>query len=544
MKSKGKNRRLVTLLAKGYLGFTLALVLIFFFVSWLNEAYFDWHSRMPDVESLARDRNMQAGKYDEVKTGKYLGKDGGFAIITGEGKIIYDSTGSLKRDFTPGEIDCIQPYDEQSYINYVSFTNEEGNQEHLLTKYTFRDNGDTDEQVMILDDNYVVQEGGLGDGHSSYTPQEFEYLTSQYSDGPVYLKYDISGTLSVNKAVENAKYLVVMSYDSSLDSYQNMYSKADRVFLLMIPLYLIAIVSFLLWMNRKIKKPLVELNSAVDRLASGGNSRLGDMDGPWEIQTIGKNMDRMADMLAASEAERKKMDDERQRILADISHDLKTPITVISGYAKAISDGKVPPEKVDSYLKLIDKKSEELNSLINSFHEYSKVEHPEFTISPDEKDICEFMRGYLAERYDEIKLSGFTLKAVIPETPIMCSLDSYQMKRALDNILYNSLKYNSLGTVIAVSVNEREPADESRHGKVKITLADNGTGITGENAENIFEPFVMGDKSRSGGGSGLGLAITKRIITAHGGTIRLIDPKPDGFSTEFEIILPTNLKKS
>lgn len=544
MKSKGKNRRLVTLLAKGYLGFTLALVLIFFFVSWLNEAYFDWLSRMPDVESLARDRNMQAGKYDEVKTGKYLGKDGGFAIITGEGIIIYDSTGSLKRDFTPGEIDCIQPYDEQSYINYVSFTNEEGNQEHLLTKYTFRDNGDTDEQVMILDDNYVVQEGGLGDGHSSYTPQEFEYLTSQYSDGPVYLKYDISGTLSGNKAVENAKYLVVMSYDSPLDSYQNMYSKADRVFLLMIPLYLIAIVSFLLWMNRKIKKPLVELNSAVDRLASGGNSRLGDMDGPWEIQTIGKNMDRMADMLAASEAERKKMDDERQRILADISHDLKTPITVISGYAKAISDGKVPPEKVDSYLKLIDRKSEELNSLINSFHEYSKVEHPEFTISPDEKDICEFMRGYLAERYDEIKLSGFTLKAVIPETPIMCSLDSYQMKRALDNILYNSLKYNSLGTVIAVSVNEREPADESRHGKVKITLADNGTGITGENAENIFEPFVMGDKSRSGGGSGLGLAITKRIITAHGGTIRLIDPKPDGFSTEFEIILPTNLKKS
>ena len=64
MKSKGKNRRLVTLLAKGYLGFTLALVLIFFFVSWLNEAYFDWLSRMPDVESLARDRNMQAGKYD------------------------------------------------------------------------------------------------------------------------------------------------------------------------------------------------------------------------------------------------------------------------------------------------------------------------------------------------------------------------------------------------------------------------------------------------------------------------------------------------
>lgn len=397
---------------------------------------------------------------------------------------------------------------------------------------------------MILDEDFEVKEGGFGDGHQYYTSKEFDYLISQYSDGPVYLKYEITGKAGAPDTVGESKYLIVMSDDASLDTYQSLYSKSDRVYLLLIPLYILAIISFLMWMNRKIKKPLVTLNNAVDQLASGGNVRLGEMEGPWEIRMIGSNMDRMANMLAESEADRKKLDDERQRLLADISHDLKTPITVISGYTKAIRDGKVPPEKVDSYLELIDSKSEELNRLVNSFHEYSKVEHPEFTLNPEETDICEFMRGYLAERYDEITISGFSLNAMIPETAVWCNLDKYQMRRALDNILYNSIKHNGLGTVIAVGVVELEEAEEEKPGRVKILLADNGVGIPKEEGESIFEPFVMGDKSRSGGGSGLGLAITRRIVSAHGGTIRLCESRPDSFSTEFEIILPTYTRKT
>ena len=547
MKDNRKKGRLVILLAKGYLGFTLALILIAFFVSWLSDSYFEWLSRIPDIDALVSDKNMQQGKYEDVPTRKYLGKEGGFAVVTEDGEIIYDSTGSLRRNFTPGELDCIQPYEEQSYINYVGFTDNDGHQEHLLVKFIFDENGDTEEQVLILDENYAVVEGSFGDGHSYYTPEEFEYLTSQYTDGLVYIKYDISEASTSLTPGSDVRYLVVMSYDASFDSYQNMYAKANRIYLLMIPLYMLAIVSFLLWMNRKIKKPLVKLNNAVDQLASGGNCRLGEMEGSWEIRRIGSNMDRMADMLAESEADRKKLDDERQRLLADISHDLKTPITVISGYTKAIRDGKVPQEKMNSYLELIDSKAEELTNLINSFHEYSKVEHPEFTLKPEETDICEFMRGYLAERYDEINISGFELNVMIPEDAVWSSIDRYQMRRALDNIMYNSLKYNSLGTVIAVGVVPLKEAEETRSGQVKIIIADNGIGISREAGETIFDPFVMGDKSRSGGGSGLGLAITRRIITAHGGTIKLCEPRPDGFSTEFEIILPThfkNLKKS
>ena len=110
MKDSRKKGRLVILLAKGYLGFTLALVLIAFFVSWLSDSYFEWLSRIPDIEALVSDKDMQQGKYEDVPTRKNLGRDGGFAVVTEDGEIIYDSTGSLRKNFTAGELDCIQPY--------------------------------------------------------------------------------------------------------------------------------------------------------------------------------------------------------------------------------------------------------------------------------------------------------------------------------------------------------------------------------------------------------------------------------------------------
>ena len=88
-----------------------------------------------------------------------------------------------------------------------------------------------------------------------------------------------------------------------------------------------------------------------------------------------------------TKAQRKQLEQDRQKMLTDISHDLKTPITVVQGYSKAIRDKMVPPEKVPQYLDIIYQKSVSLANLINTFYEYSKLEHPNFSISP-EKRIC------------------------------------------------------------------------------------------------------------------------------------------------------------
>jgi signal transduction histidine kinase len=255
----------------------------------------------------------------------------------------------------------------------------------------------------------------------------------------------------------------------------------------------------------------------------------------------------MADLLAESERQRKQMDEERQKMLADISHDLKTPITVISGYTKALKDGKIPPEKAAGYLELIDSKAEELTGLVNSFHQFSVTSHPAFMLQTETCDLCEFMRSYLADRYDEIDLAGFCIHVMIPETKLVCNLDRPQMRRALDNIVYNALKYNRLGTELTFAV---FPVEKVIGGEksARIVIADNGIGIPPSKRESIFEPFVQGDESRGSGGSGLGLSITKRIVQAHCGSICCCMPSEireaeltfsaGSGGTAFEILLP------
>src|SRR5699024_9451835 len=156
-------------------------------------------------------------------------------------------------------------------------------------------------------------------------------------------------------------------------------------------------------------------------------------------------------------------------------HDLKTPVTVIAGYADALASGKIPPEEQARCLEVIRSRSRSLAQLADAFHEYGKVEHPAFVLHPEQRDLCEYLREYLAGTYGEIDLAGFVLDLRIPEAPIFCRLDAFQLGRALDNLITNSLRHNRLGTLLLVSV--RRDGDS-----VLIRIADNGAGIPREKA--------------------------------------------------------------
>ena len=527
MKSNFKKsiseRKLVWFLARGYLGFTAVILIIFILVFTASNAYYNWLFRIPDVDRLLGSRAFEQGRYEDVAVRNFLGSNGGFAVISRDGTTEYRTEGFPYESFTAGELECIQSYDVYSYVERNEITSPDGEKEYLIVKYDYTDDMEIKETVAVVSADYKVKNGDLGDGRKEYTASEFAFMTGEAPAG-----YDMMRCSFV--AEDDAiKTIVFMSESKDYADYQEYSHRANRIYFALIPLYIVSLIFFLMWLNKKIKEPLVKLNNAVDDIAAGGYRRIGEMEGPLEIRQIGSNMDRMADKLEESEKERKRLDAERQKLLADISHDLKTPITVISGYTRAIRDGRTPPEKIAHYLKLIDSKAEELTEMINSFHEYSKVEHPEFVLQTEETDICEFMRSYMADRYGEIELSGFTPKIRIPGSRIMCMLDRRQLRRALDNIIHNTIKHNGLGTMLAVALYEEE-------GHVKLRIADNGSGIPEAYRQKIFEPFIMGDESRHGNGSGLGLAITRNIIKAHGGEITLCEPSAM-YSTEFEIIL-------
>ncbi len=523
MKNKRLSGSLFGLLARNYLLFTLTLLLIAAAVFALWSWRLDGLLQPVDWEGLLREERLYQGEYESLAY--YVsGGDGEFAVCNEDGVVVYATGPGFDPLYTEGELACMQRYGSSVGVDAFESAGEGGAPRYLLIRRRFGAEGEARAlDVMALDEEYRVIFGSFEDGRTAYTAREYQFL----SGGPGGSFYCVPFFSTDGEAMT----LLIREGLTSEADYTRRYQEAWRVWLVFIPLYLAAAGLFIWWLGRKIGRPLRRLNDAVVSQSEGKMVRVGDCGGTREIRRIGESFDRFSDRLAESERERQLLDQGRQKLIADISHDLKTPITVIAGYIDAICDGKVPPEEQQRYLRAIQGKAEALTELVNAFHEYSKVEHPEFVIHPRRTDLCEFSREYLAAKYDEIDLAGFSLEIAIPERPVWCGLDELQFRRVLDNLVANALRHNRLGTVLFFDL-------EAREGKAVLRVADNGCGIPAERAKWIFEPFVVGSDARSGKGSGLGLAITRRIVELHGGTISLTAEPIAGRSTEFVVTLP------
>ena len=520
MKNKAVSGSLFSLLVRSYLLFTLTLLLIAAGVFWLWNDSLNRVYQPTDWDGLLRDPALKSGSYQELEHYLKAGQSA-FAVYDGAGNQVYSSGSGFDARYTPEELACILPYDKPMTVDVYHAPQEDGSFRHLLIRTTYaEDSTHSTPDFMVLDDGLQVVFGGFEAGKTAYTQREFQLLC----DGGLY-RADFSAQSGAPMTA-----LLRLSLLSDED-YTAAYQNSWKVWLLFLPLYLAATALFIWQLRRKIARPLRRLNDAVVAQSENRPARVGDCGGPREIRRIGESFDRFADQLAESEAQRRQMDQDRQKLIADISHDLKTPITVIAGYVDAICDGKVPPQEQERYLRAIQGKAEALTELVNAFHEYSKVEHPEFTLRPEATDLCEFLREYLAGRYEEIDLAGFSLELALPDRPVYCLLDPMQFRRVLDNLLSNALRHNRLGTALFFDVSVKPDT-------ALLKVGDNGAGIPPERAKRIFDPFVVGNEARSGKGSGLGLSITRRIMEKHGGSISL-NPRPTpGRSTEFLLELP------
>lgn len=527
MKNKSVPGSLFGLLVRNYLLFTLTLLVIAggIFLLWNNRL--DRLYQPADWTGLMEDPALVSGDYQQLDG--YTGDAGSaFAVYDEDGMLIYTSAQGFDPICTAGELACVPLWNTGLRVKTYEQQSRDGSVRYLIVGQSMTsDTVDT----LVLDQNYQVVFGPSGDGRTSYTQQEFLYLSGLRFPDSILSR----GTFTSRDGTP----MTVLLREAMLsdEDYARGYQSSWKIWLLFIPLYLLSAGLFIGWLSRRIGRPLRRLNDAVVSQSEGGIVRVGDCGGTREIRRIGESFDRFSDRLAESEAERRRLDQGRQKLIADISHDLKTPITVIAGYIDAICDGKVPPEEQERYLRAIHGKAAALTELVNAFHEYSKVEHPEFVLHTEPTDLCEFLRAYLAEKYEEIDLAGFSLEIELPDRPLRCPLDPLQFRRVLDNLLSNALRHNRLGTMLFFGVTARGQ-------QALLTVADNGAGIPPQRAKYIFEPFVVGSDARSGQGSGLGLSITRRIMELHGGSIVLSQKPALGQGTEFVLTLPLYLSPS
>lgn len=250
----------------------------------------------------------------------------------------------------------------------------------------------------------------------------------------------------------------------------------------------------------------------------------------WFSRIIAEEVQRVDEQ---EEAIREKYERARNLMLSDIAHDLRTPVTTIGGYAKALNDGMVASEeKKKEYLEAIENKAERMGDLITLLFDYVRLDSENYSLKMENTDVTELLRENAALLYADVEEKNMEFEIEIPEEPCMLTLDRLQFSRVITNLINNALKHNEAGTTITLKM-----IQEKEH--LQVIVKDNGVMIAPLIAEHIFEPFVVADSSReSKGGSGLGLSIAKKIVEMHGWTLELVQ-NYEGLEKSFVI----NMKK-
>ena len=542
-KSKKANRRgsIFSLLINNYILFTVIIIISAILIN--NVSNYLIFGDYDAILGLTKkyQNYLKEEKFNKLNLKEITGEDGTIEILDENYNLIYSLGKDINKEkYNEDEINAIPNYrKDDTYLNIYDYYSENGESYKLIIAESYYSEGvisnplkSTSKWFKVLDKNLnVILESDNAPAKKNYTEKEIIYMRGYYNNGLFIEKYQYINNDGIKRtAIIKSREL----YTNSFFKKMNILTKID--FVVFGIAYIILVVIFVFVLRSKFYEPLEKLNKAMELLTEGKRKKPVDYSGPREFVDICDRFNIMVSKLEDSENQRKKLMNDKERMMADISHDLKTPITSIQGYAKALSDGIIADEDKDKYIKIIYEKSKKLTELINIFHEYSKLEHPDFSLIFEKVDLSEYLRAYIALKYEDIVESGFNIEVDIPEEEMEIKIDKVQLQRVFDNILGNSIKHNEKGTNIYVSLKEKNDIYE-------IIIADDGKGISKDIANNIFEAFTVGDESRnSKQGSGLGLAIAKTIVDLHGGTIELEPESLKKFSTQFKIILKKNPK--
>ena len=249
-------------------------------------------------------------------------------------------------------------------------------------------------------------------------------------------------------------------------------------------------------------KPITDMVQATRAYAAGDfDVRIPELDRSDEIGELAQSFNAMADSLAETERQ-------RRDFIANVSHELKTPMTTIAGYTDGILDGTIPPEKERQYLQIISDESRRLSRLVRRMLDISQIQNKE--MKKEEFDLCESARIALLSMEKKITDRGLDVDAEIPEDSVMVQGDRDLITQVIYNLLENAAKFATPGSqlYLGLAVNGE---------KAYVTVRNLGSTIPAEEIPLLFERFHKSDKSRSEDkdGYGLGLYIVKTILAQH-----------------------------
>jgi signal transduction histidine kinase len=298
---------------------------------------------------------------------------------------------------------------------------------------------------------------------------------------------------------------------------------------------------FLTWMvSRSVLRPLRHLEERTLRIRDGDltpiaetkpRSRSKDAD---EFDQVFRSFDEMRVRLKTSLEQQEAMERNRQEMIASISHDLRTPLAAIKGYAEGLRDGVAgTPEKVGKYIETILGKSRFMERLIEDLFLVSRLKTADFPYDKRPIDLRVWLNDFIDELKPDYPGLSFSF-GDIPASPCLVRIDTFRMGRLVANLVQNAAAYTEQGKG-SLTISIRVEA-----GTAVVRFADNGSGIAPEERERVFDYHYRADQSRHRGGSGLGLSIARLIAAGHGGSMRAEKARDDeGGGACLVLILPT-----
>lgn len=286
---------------------------------------------------------------------------------------------------------------------------------------------------------------------------------------------------------------------------------------LLAAIFVLMIVAITAGGMRRMTRPLDNIIETAVRIEAGDYSARVPERGPQDIRSVARAFNAMSARLET-------IDEQRRSFLADIAHELRTPLSVIRGQTEAIADGLYPADA--AHLAPILDAAQTLDRLIEDLRTLVLTDAGNLVLKKETTDLGAVVGDAVESFMTQARAARVALSAEIAEPPLIAEIDPARIRSVIGNLLSNALRHTPSGGSIKVNL-------KGSNGQAVVTVADDGAGVPPDLLPHVFERFVKGASSP---GSGLGLAIAHDIVTAHGGKLE-IESQP-GAGTLVRMILP------
>jgi len=288
-----------------------------------------------------------------------------------------------------------------------------------------------------------------------------------------------------------------------------------------------------LWLSRRFSRPLAMLAQGAQALRAGELGHRVALAGDDEFARVATSMNQMAERIAKQIQQLEADARRRQHLLADVAHELRSPVASMKTMAEALRDGIASgPERSQRAARAIAESAERMERLVKDMLELARLDLDELPLYRQPVDLRALVADCLRSHRQAADAAGIQIHPSADGQPVVVSGDPHRLNQVLDNLLDNAISHAGRGAEVRVTIDPRDP--------VVVTVADTGRGIAAEHLPYLFDPFYRVDVVRTPGQShsGLGLRIARGLAQAHGGDLRI--ESEEGKGTRAVLTLPAS----